>query len=154
MAVGDVKWFAQGLHDLGNGLHDLDTHTFKLGIVTGVTPTVATAIPHWGGTGTTNYASNQVAVGGTSYTGPKTLTSVTWVLSATGGTFDFADIAMAQDASGFTNGAYGIIYNDSNAPANKHAIAFVQLATANDASLVVGAINISTPSGVLSLAQS
>lgn len=153
MAQGTVKWFAQGLHDLGEKIHDLSSDTFKLGIVTGVTPAVNTAAPHWGGTGTTNYATSQVATGGTSYTGPKTLASVTWTLGATGGVFDAADITMAQDASGFTNGGYGIIYNDTDA--NKRAIAFIELSASNAASLVTGAVNITfNASGILSLAQS
>ena len=152
MAQGTMKWFAQGLHDLGNKIHDLDSDTFKMGIVTGVTPAVNTAAPHWGGTGTTNYASSQVATGGTSYTGPKTLTSPTWTLGATGGVFDAADITMAQDASGFTNGGYGIIYNDTDA--NKRAIGYLEISATNAASLVAGAVNITfNASGVLSLAQ-
>lgn len=48
MAQGTFKWFAQGLHDLGNKIHDLDGDDWRMGIVTGVTPTVATAAPHWG----------------------------------------------------------------------------------------------------------
>ena len=28
MAQGTVKWFAQGLHDLGNKIHDLDADDF------------------------------------------------------------------------------------------------------------------------------
>lgn len=58
MAQGTMKWFAQGLHDLGNKLHDLDTDDWRMGIVTGVTPAVNTAAPHWGGThpNSTGYA--------------------------------------------------------------------------------------------------
>lgn len=155
MAAGTVKWFAQGLHDLGNKIHDLDSDTFKMGIVTGVTPTVATAAPHWGGTGTTNYATSQVVTTGTSYTGPKTCSSPTWTVGATGAVMDWADtnFQMAQDASGFTNGGYGIIYNDSDA--NKRAIAYLEISSTNAASLVTGAVNITlSASGALSLAQS
>ncbi|UOF78842.1 hypothetical protein [Caudoviricetes sp.] len=62
MATGTMKWFAQGIHDLGNKIHDLDTDTFQMGIVTTATvPAVNTAAPHWGGTGTTNFATNQVS---------------------------------------------------------------------------------------------
>lgn len=151
MAQGDVKWFAQGLHDLGNKIHDLDGDDWRLGIITSVvTPAVNTAAPHWGGTGTTNLATNQVATGGTSYTGPIVLTSEAWALSATGGVSDFADISLAQDASGFTNGRWGIVYN--NTDVNKRAVAFIDLGS--DRSLVAGplAINMNA-SGVLSLAQ-
>ena len=62
MASGDFKWFAQGLHDLGNKIHDLDTDDWRMGIITtAATPAVNTSAPHWGGTGTTNFSTNQVA---------------------------------------------------------------------------------------------
>lgn len=152
MAQGTLKWFAQGLHDLGNKIHDLDTDDWRMGIVTGVTPAVNTAAPHWGGTGTTNYATSQVVTTGTSYTGPIVLTSEAWTLTATGAAMDFANISLAQDASGFANGAYGIVYN--NTDANKRAIGYIELSATNVASLVSGAITITFhASGTLALAQ-
>ncbi|MBK8772517.1 MAG: hypothetical protein IPM06_19125 [Rhizobiales bacterium] len=152
MAQGTFKWFAQGLHDLGNKIHDLDGDDWRMGIVTGVTPTVATAAPHWGGTGTTNYATSQVATAGTSYTGPIVLTAEAWALNATGAAMDCADISLAQDASGFTNGAYGIVYN--NTDANKRAVGYLEISSTNAASLVAGAINLTmNASGVLALSQ-
>lgn len=155
MATGTMKWFAQGLHDLGNKLHDLDTDTFNMGIVTAATvPAVNTAAPHWGGTGTTNFATNQVGTGGTSYTGPKVCSSPTWTLNATGAVMDWADtnFQLAQDASGFTNAAYGIIYNATDA--NKRAIGYIEISAAGTASLVTGAVNINlSASGALSLSQ-
>lgn len=152
MAQGSLKWFAQGLHDLGNKIHDLDTDDWRMGIVTGVTPAVNTAAPHWGGTGTTNYATSQVATTGTSYTGPIVLTSEAWALTATGASMDFADFALAQDASGFTNGAYGIVYN--NTDVNKRAIGYIELSATNAASLVSGAITFTfNASGTLALTQ-
>ena len=141
MATGTIKWFAQGLLDLGNKIHDLSADTLKLGIVTTATvPTLSTAAPHWGGTGTTNFATNQVSTGGTQYTGPKTLASVTWTLVSNVPTLRAADIAMTIDASGFTTGAYGIIYNDTDA--NKRALGFVELSSAGTLSLVTGGVTI------------
>jgi hypothetical protein len=154
MAAGTIKWFAQGLHDLGNKIHDLDSDTWKMGIVTGVTPAVNTAAPRWGAGGTTNYSTSQVATTGTSYTGPIALGSLTWTLTATGAAMDWADTSMqlAQDASGFTNGAYGIIYNDTDA--SKRCIAYLEISSTNAASLVTGAVNINlNASGALALAQ-
>ena len=137
MATGDVKWFAQGLLDLGNKIHNLSSDTFMLGIVTSATtPAIGTAAPHWGGTGTTNFATNQVATGGTSYTGPKTLASVSWSIVSNEPTLRATDISMAQDASGFTNGLYGIIFN--NTDANKRALGWVDFGTAR--SLVTGSL--------------
>lgn len=157
-ATGDFKWFAQGLMDLGNKIHDLDTDDWRMGIVTtGNVPTVNETAPHWGGTGTTNFATNQVSVSSGSpvvgYTGPIVLTAEAWTLTSTGAVIDFGDIVVAQDASnGFTNGAYGIIYN--NTDANKRAIGFVEISSAGTAGNVSGALNI-TPnaSGVLALSQ-
>jgi hypothetical protein len=34
MSTGTIKWFAQGLLDLGNKIHNLSSDTLKLGIVT------------------------------------------------------------------------------------------------------------------------
>jgi hypothetical protein len=126
MATGDVTWFTQGLHDLMNKLHDLDTDTIRVGLITnGVTPAKGDALPHWGGTGTTNFSTSQVATTGTSYTAPQTLGTKSIAVSGTDVYFRAATITLAQDASGFTNAYWGIIYNDSDA--NKRAIGFVEL---------------------------
>lgn len=141
MATGTVKWFAQGLHDLGNKIHDLDSDDWRMGIVTTATvPSVTTAAPHWGGTGTTNFATNQVATTGTSYTAPIVLSNESWTIVSGVPTFRADVINLAQDASGFTNGAYGIIYN--NTDANKRAIAFVEISAGGTASLVSGSLTI------------
>lgn len=141
MATGTVKWFAQGLLDLGNKVHNLSSDVLKLGIVTTATvPAVGTAGPHWGGTGTTNFATNQVVTTGTQYTGPKTLASATWTSVSNVPTLRATDIAMTVDASGFTNGAYGIIYNDTDA--NKRALAYIELSAAGTLSLVAGGVTI------------
>jgi len=149
MATGDVKWFIQAEHDLGNKIHDLDNDDIRMGIVTTTTvPVIGTAAPHWGGSGTTNFATNQVGTGGTSYTGPIVLTSEAWAVSSPNATFDAADISLAQDASGFTNGAYGIIYN--NTDANKRCLGFVEISAAGTASLVTGSLTITwNASGIL-----
>lgn len=141
MAAGDMKWFAQGLLDLGNKIHDMDGDDWRMGIVTNATvPSLSTAAPHWGGTGTTNFASTQVGTGGTSYTGPVVLAGESWALVANVATFGADAVSLAQDASGFTNGAYGIIYN--NTDANKRAIGFVEISSGGTASLVAGPVSV------------
>ena len=83
MATGTVKWFNQALADLGSKIHNLGSDVLKLAIVTNtVVPTANTVAPHFGGTGTTDFSANQVATTGTSYTGPITLTTVTWSLQS------------------------------------------------------------------------
>jgi hypothetical protein len=126
MAKGDVRWFGQALLDLGNKIHDLDGDTYNVALVSAATvPAVGTAAPHFGGTGTTNFATNQVSTGGTSYTGPVALTSVTWSLVSGVPTFRAAIVQWLLDAAGPTNCSFAIIYN--NTDANKRAIGFVDL---------------------------
>lgn len=139
MATGDIKWFAQALHDLGNKIHDIDGDTLKLALVTNTTvPSLSTAAPHYGGTGTTNFATNAVATG-TAWTGPVTLANKSWSLVSNVPTFRADNPAtIAQDAGGFTNARWGIIYNDTDA--NKRCIAFVDLGS--DRSLVSGSLAI------------
>jgi hypothetical protein len=47
---------------------------------------------------------------------------------------------MTIDASGFTTGAYGIIYNDTDT--NKRALGFVELSSGGTLSLVAGGVTI------------
>jgi len=75
--AGTIKWFADGLRALSTtgagGIHLANaTDTLKMGIVTGVTPTIATAVPAWGAGGSTNYATSQVTPGGNYATGGPT----------------------------------------------------------------------------------
>jgi hypothetical protein len=94
--------------------------------------------------------ANQVATGGTSYTAPIVLTAEAWTLSATGANMDCADIVLAQDASCFTNGRWGIVYNNTNAA--KQCIGYLDLGS--DRSLVAGSLTITmNASGILSLSQ-
>jgi hypothetical protein len=141
MATGTMKWFPTALLGLGNKLHNLSSDVLKLGIVTTATvPSISTADPCWGAGGTTNFSTNQVATGGTQYTGPKTLSSVTWTNVSNVPTLRATDIAMTIDASGFTNGAYGIIYNDT--ATNKNCLGWVELSSAGTLSLVAGGVTI------------
>lgn len=139
MAVGDIKWFAQGLHDLGKKLHDLSADSLKLGLITSATtPTVGTAVPHFGGTGTTNMAANQVAAGTSYSSGGPTLSSVTWTVVSGVPTLRAAAVTIAQDASGFTAARWGIIYNSTNAA--KQALAYIDLGS--DRSIQTGSLTL------------
>jgi hypothetical protein len=126
MARGDVKWFASFLLKSKNGgAFNLATDSIKIGIVTSTTaPSVSTADPRWGAGGSTDFSANQVATG-TGYTGPVALTTQTYTRSNGVDTFDADDVTIPQDASGFTNGAYGILYDDT--VAGKYAIGFIDL---------------------------
>lgn len=148
MAAGDVTWFYQAKVDLGLKIHNLDTDTIKLGLITSaVTPTETDAAPHWGGTGTTNFATNQVTPGGNYASGGPDI-SATYAGASPNAKFDATDVSIAQDASNPTNARWGIIYNDTDT--NKRALAFVDLGSARD--LTTGAFSIAwNASGIATL---
>ena len=140
MARGDVKFFAAFFQKALDGVaFDINaTDVLKLGIVTAVTvPGVGTADPRWGLGGTTDFSPNQVATG-TAYAGPITLGAVVFTRTAGVITLDFNDIVVAQDATGFTNAAYGIVYDDT--VVGKYAIGFIDLG--GPVSIQGGALNI------------
>lgn len=131
MAAGDITVFNQLKVDLGNKIHDFDGDTFKVGLITSaVTPTAAAASPHWGGTGTTDYATNQVTPGGNYTTGGPTLASTDYINSAGTVPWRAAKVAIAQSASNPATARWGIIYNSTDA--SKRAIAFVDLGSTRD----------------------
>jgi hypothetical protein len=142
MATGSVIVFDQAVVDIHNKIHNLSSDDLRIGFVTtATTPTKTTAAPHWGGTGTTNFATNQVSTAGTSYTGPIALTGEAVSASASIISFSAGKVGpLAQDASGPANIAWGIIYN--NTDANKRAIAAVELSAAGTLSLVAGTVEI------------
>lgn len=134
MATGDITWFRQALLDVGKKVHDLSADALKLGIITSVvTPVVTDADPRFGAGGTTNYATNQVATGTSYSAGGPTLASVSWALQSNQPELRAAQITIAQDASGFTNGRWGIIYNSTAA---NRALLLVDLGS--DRSIVGG----------------
>lgn len=121
MAAGDITLFNQFPTDSGLKVHDLGNDTLRVGLITAAqTPTGNDATPTWG-----DYSGNQVATG-TSYTdkGPA-LTSVTFNRATAVTTLDAANVTVSQDASGFTNARWGIIYNDT--ATNDEAIGFIDL---------------------------
>lgn len=151
MAAGDIVWFDQALLDLGKEVHQLATDTLKLGLITAaVTPAANTSDPCWGAGGSTNLSTNAVGTA-TAWTGPVTLGSVTWTIVSGTPTLDAADpTTIAQDASGFTDARWGIIYNDT--ATNKNAIAYVDLGSTR--SIVTGPLSITfNASGILTLNQ-
>jgi hypothetical protein len=126
MAVGDIKWFAQALLDLGKEIHDLSNDTLKLGLVTSATtPTVGMSDPRWGTGGGTNLTTNQVPTGTAYSSGGPSLASKTWALQSNIPTLRANAVVINQDASGFTTARWVIVYNET--VAGKQALAFVDL---------------------------
>ena len=124
MGIGDISWFAQALADLGTKQHDLSSDNLRLGIIRNTPPAVDTPQPHWGGTGSTDLSAFEVARG-TSYVGPIALTGTSWVLQPGGPTLRADIIQLLADANGFTDGYYGVIFNNSDP--KKRALAFVNI---------------------------
>lgn len=151
MAAGDIVYFDQWLVDVQEAVHNMETNTFKLGLITSaVTPSATTADPRWGAGGSTNLSSNQVTPGGNYASGGPTIGNPTVSLTGGAGVFDGDDVSIAQDASNPTNARWGIIYNDT--AAGKNAVGFVDLGAAID--LSAGAFSCAwNASGVSSLNQ-
>lgn len=149
MAKGDFTIFEEAVSDLANLKHNLkETHVFKLGLVDDtLTPTAADASPAW-----SDYVANEVGTGGNYTANGHTLTyegGVTRWAEADGvGTFDAEDITFAQDASGFTDARWGILYNDTID--GDLAIGFLDLG--GDVSEVDGPVTISwNASGIVTI---
>ncbi len=139
MARGDVHLFASFDHKAKSGTSfNLASDTLKLGIVSHATvPTIGTTDPRWGSGGTTDFSANEVAHA-TAYASPITLASVTFLRSGAVVTLDAADVTVALDAAGFTNGYWGIIYDDT--VAGKYAVGYVDLG--GPVSIVGGPLNL------------
>lgn len=137
MARGDVHWFAAASNKAWTGTSfNLSTDTLKIGLVTNATvPTVGTNDPRWGAGGTTDFSANQVATA-TAYTGPITAASQSYTRSAGVNTLDIADITINQDAAGFTDAYWAILYDDT--VAGKFALLYVDLG--GPVSIVGGAL--------------
>lgn len=154
MANGDIKWFAQALHDLGNKIHDLDADDLRVGFITSaVTPALGDAAPHWGGTGTTNFNTSEVTAGGNYPAEGYVLVSVSWSVVSNVPTLRATDISIAQHASNPTNARWGILYN--NTDTNKRAIGFLDFGSARD--LTAGAFTFNfggAGTDILTLTQS
>jgi hypothetical protein len=145
MARGDFTLFNDFAEKLGNGEHDLNDDTFKLMIISTVTEPVATeAAPAF-----STYSSGQVGefVGGY-VTGGVDINAVYAEVTGTG-TLTGDDIALTQNASGFDDAYWGILYNDTNA--SKFAVGWIEFAGA--VSQIDGPVNLNwNVSGILTVA--
>ena len=125
MAQGDLTIFQEYLGSLGLAEFNLNTDTYKLGIVTSTNaPITGDADPGWSASRSTDFSATQVTPGGNYADGGPDITNT---YSEAGGTatFDGADITILQNASNPTNARWGIIYNDTDS--DKKAMLFVDL---------------------------
>ena len=115
MAQGDFIVFDTAMLNLLNDWDDSNIFYYGLVTASAPSPTRNTVAPHWNGSGTTNYYTYQVSIGGTSYNGPKSLGNFTWTESSNIFTLDFSDPStIQQDASGFTDARWAILFNNSD----------------------------------------
>ena len=152
MAQGDVEFFDEFLHEMALGEHNLDTNVLKLGLCdsTLTTPVKTTAIPHWGGTGTTDMSADEALTTG-SYTGPVTLGNNAVTNNAGTIYIDWDDpSAWTANALNDTAVQWAIIYNDTHP--DKHCIGWVDLGTAFDHTTGTLTITFGTPAATLNQA--
>lgn len=121
MATGTITVFQEFSDQLGKEIHNFSSDTLKLAIVDNtLTPTAGDTTPTW-----SDYSANEVSTGGGYTANGITLSSVTWAETAGVATLDAANVSLSQNALGFTDAYWGIIYNDT--ATNDDAIAFVEL---------------------------
>ena len=109
MARGDWTTFEEFSKDLANGVHNLGSDTFKVGLIDDTTPpTAGDATPRWA-----DYSGNEVS--GTGYTADGyTLTGTSTSEAAGVTTFDdTGNVTWSQNGAGFTDAYYAILYNAS-----------------------------------------
>lgn len=149
MARGDIVWFEQSYVDLLEGVHNLETDTFKLGLVDStLTPVATTADPRWGAGGSTNLSTNEVTAGGNYSANGPTVANPTVTLSSNQGVFDADDVSIAQNGSNPTNARWGIFYNDT--ASGKQALFALDLGS--DTDLSAGAFDVAwNASGIATL---
>lgn len=110
MARNDLTVFEEFSKQIGDSEHDFQSDVLKLGIVDDIiTPTAADATPSWG-----DYSANEVSTAGGYVAGGITLANVTFTEAGGTATLNADDVSLALNASGFTDGYWGIIYNDTN----------------------------------------
>jgi len=121
MARGSVVLFNEFMLEIGKEVHDLSSDTFKLGIVDDtITPEADDGTPRW-----SDYVANEVATTGNYTADGETLTTVTFTLVSDVATLAADDVDITIHGSGFLDGYWGILYNDS--ADNDEAIGFVDL---------------------------
>lgn len=106
MAAGKWKVYETAKESIGDGLIDLDTHTFKMALFTSASNANTLSQNAYGG------LSNEVANGDGYTTGGITLTGVTWAQVAGVATFTCDDAEWIASGSGIT-ARFAVIYDDT-----------------------------------------
>jgi len=133
MAAGDVFYTDQYLVDVQEGIHNQETDTFKVGLITSaITPAVTDADPRWGAGGTTNWSTNEVTAGGNYAAGGPAIANPSVTLNGGAGVFDGDDISILVDGANPADARWGIIYNDT--AIGKQVLGYLDLGSVIDLS--------------------
>lgn len=121
MAKGDVIVFQETLLRMGKAELDLSSDALKLVIVDNtITPAADDVTPTY-----SDYSANEVSNAGNYVTGGISLTSVVYSMVSGIATLAANDVVVSEDPSGFTDGYWGILIDDTHA--SKAAICAVDL---------------------------
>ena len=120
MAVrGTCTMFQEAMKYFAEKQIDISSDTFKLGIIDDTAPPAADdTSPTW-----SDYVANEVVSTGNYTADGETLTTVTSAMVSGIYTMGADDVNLAIHASGFTDGAYGILYES----VSDLAVGFCQL---------------------------
>ncbi|CCQ72751.1 protein of unknown function [Magnetospira sp. QH-2] len=119
---------------------DFDVDSFQVGLVTASATFDATAET---GQAWSDHSGNQVAATGTAYTGPMTLSGVTFPWSSKA--LDCDDVVIDEDASGFTDARYAVWFHVGSGLILGHQD-FGQ-----DVGNIDGPLTLETPNGLFSI---
>jgi hypothetical protein len=111
MARNDLFTFEELTKYLGLNGFNLETDVIKIGFIDNtITPAIGDTTPAWG-----DYSANEVGTGGGYTAGGIIIPNNTYTETGGVATLDGDNISLTQDAGGFTNLYWGIIYNDTHA---------------------------------------
>ena len=122
MATGDVTLFEEFIREIGEEVHNFSApDTLKCGIVDDtLTPLKSIATPRWA-----DFSANEVSTAGGYTANGETLAGVDWSEADGVATLKAQSFTLAQDAGGFADAYWAIIYNDT--ATNDEAICFIEL---------------------------
>ena len=154
MAQGDLILFDEFAESIGDGRIDLDTDSFAVGLTSdSVTTDIAKtdAIPHWGGTGTTDMSTNEVAATGGYSAGGITISAPTWSLTGAVSKLDHnaGEAAITWTATGGdpANIKTGFLYKTTG---NKDCLGYIDMTAdggTSAVSLLAGDVTITWGTG-------
>jgi hypothetical protein len=140
MAAGDFFLFNDFARQMGDKEHDFPADGIFVALIKDtITPTVADLTPTW-----SDYSPHEVTGANYSANG-KEITGRTWVETAGVAVLDGNDLVWTQNASGFNNARWAIVYNTTNAA--DIAIGFIDLgsnvdSTIDDVEIIWGATGV------------